>query len=110
MKSFVKNDHRNIANAAQVDKVFNGERVPYLYRVPDDFILGEVLNWRRAMMKMANVMMKYERIGLALASESVTSSEMLGVMELRLIHFRPARKSRERRETNSMLMILFMES
>lgn len=61
-------------------------------------------------MKVMKVIRKYDKIGLALTSVSVTISEMLGVMELRLIHLSPDKNKMARRETNSILMSLFIDS
>lgn len=41
---------------------------------------------------------------------SVMSSEMEGIIELSFIQLRPDKKRTDRRETNYMLMILFIDS
>ena len=54
-------------------------------------------------------MMKYERIGLLETLLSLIRV-MLGSMELRLIQLSPQRNSTEKRETNSILIVLLTDS
>ena len=54
-------------------------------------------------------MMKYERIGLLETLPSLIRV-VLGSMELRLIQLSPQRNSTEKRETNSILIVLLTDS
>ena len=54
-------------------------------------------------------MMKYERIGLLETLLSLIRV-VLGSMELRLIQLSPQRNSTEKRETNSILIVLLTDS
>lgn len=70
-----------------------------------------VLNCRSAIERMTKVIRKYVRIGDVLYPLSLFRSyAVFGTSWLRLIHFSPDRKSREKRETISILMMRFTES
>lgn len=72
---------------------------------------GWVLNWTSAMARMTKVMRKYVRMGEMLYPLSlVRLYAVLGTSWFKLIHFSPERKSREKRETISILIMRFTES
>jgi len=61
-------------------------------------------------MKITNVIMKYDRIGFAVTLSSVIKLDVFGTIEFRLIHFRPDKNNKEKRDTISMFIILFIDS
>jgi len=54
--------------------------------------------------------MKYDRIGFAVTLSSVIKLDVFGTIEFRLIHFRPDKNNKEKRDTISMFIILFIDS
>ena len=58
MKRFIKDEDGNIANAAEVDKIFNRKREPSFKGMSQHYISKKIRNWMSAMAKMTKVMMK----------------------------------------------------
>jgi hypothetical protein len=78
--------------------------------MPDDYIIKNVRNCTKAMTNTTKVMIKYDKMGLVDMVLSVTKLDVLGIIELRFIQFKPDKNNTDSKETSSMLITLLTES